>query len=46
MEVNTEGISCCFDDESTRMLTDYRKEGLDETFRVISDAMSSRELSG
>ncbi|HLQ07324.1 MAG TPA: methyltransferase domain-containing protein [Nitrososphaerales archaeon] len=46
MEVNTEGISCCFDDESKRMLKDYRKEGLDETSRVISDAMSSRDLSG
>ena len=46
MEVNTEGISCCFDDESKQMLKDYKKEGLDDTSMVVSDALSSRDLAG
>lgn len=46
MGVNTEGISCCFDDESKRMLKDYKKEGLDDTSTVVSDALSSRDLPG
>lgn len=46
MGLNTEEISCCFDDESKRMLKDYRKEGLDDTSRVISDTLVSRDLSG
>jgi 2-polyprenyl-3-methyl-5-hydroxy-6-metoxy-1,4-benzoquinol methylase len=46
MGVNTEGISCCFDDESKRMLKDYRKDGLDDTSIVVSDALGSRGLSG
>lgn len=46
MVANTEGISCCFDDESKNMLKDYRKEGLDDTSRVVSDALVSRDLSG
>jgi 2-polyprenyl-3-methyl-5-hydroxy-6-metoxy-1,4-benzoquinol methylase len=46
MELNTEGISCCFDDESRRMLKDYRKDGLDDTSMVVYDALSSRDLAG
>ncbi|MDA4120739.1 MAG: methyltransferase domain-containing protein [Thaumarchaeota archaeon] len=46
MGVNTEGISCCFDDESKQMLKDYRKEGLDDTSTVVSNALSSRDLAG
>jgi 2-polyprenyl-3-methyl-5-hydroxy-6-metoxy-1,4-benzoquinol methylase len=46
MGVNTEGISCCFDDESKQMLKDYRKDGLDDTSLVVSDALSSRDLAG
>jgi 2-polyprenyl-3-methyl-5-hydroxy-6-metoxy-1,4-benzoquinol methylase len=46
MGINTEGISCCFDDESKRMLKDYRKDGLDDTSRVVLDALGSRGLLG
>ncbi|HEV2139470.1 MAG TPA: methyltransferase domain-containing protein [Nitrososphaerales archaeon] len=46
MGVNTEGISCCFDDESERMLKDYRKDGLDDASMVVLDALSSRDLAG
>jgi SAM-dependent methyltransferase len=46
MGVNTEGISCCFDDESKRALKDYRKQGLDDTSGIISDALGSRGLTG
>jgi 2-polyprenyl-3-methyl-5-hydroxy-6-metoxy-1,4-benzoquinol methylase len=46
MGVDTEGISCCFDDESKQMLEDFKKEGLDDTSLVVSDALGSRGLSG
>lgn len=46
MGVNTDGISCCFDDESKRMLKDYRKDGLDDTSRVVSEALGSRDFTG
>jgi 2-polyprenyl-3-methyl-5-hydroxy-6-metoxy-1,4-benzoquinol methylase len=46
MGVDTEGISCCFDDESKRMLKDYKKDGLDDTSRVVADALGSRDLPG
>jgi SAM-dependent methyltransferase len=46
MGVNTEGISCCFDEESKRMLKDFKKEGLDDTSLVVSEALGSRGLSG
>lgn len=46
MGINTEGISCCFDEEAKRMLKDYKKEGIDDTGMVVSDALGSRGLSG
>jgi magnesium-protoporphyrin O-methyltransferase len=46
LELDTSGISCCFDDESTKMVKDYRKKGLGQTSKAILSALSSRGLSG
>jgi SAM-dependent methyltransferase len=46
MEVDTEGISCCFDRESRRMLKDYRKEGLSDTAEAIANAVTGQGFAG
>jgi magnesium-protoporphyrin O-methyltransferase len=44
--IDTEGISCCFDQESQRMLKDYRKKGLGDTAVAIADAITKDGFSG
>jgi SAM-dependent methyltransferase len=46
MQTDTHGISCCFDEESAKMLDDYRKEGLSVTGRGILAALDARGISG
>ncbi|MDE1852323.1 MAG: hypothetical protein KGI38_01115 [Thaumarchaeota archaeon] len=46
MGIDTGGISCCFDQESQRMLRDYRKSGLGETSLLIADALAKGGLDG
>lgn len=46
METDAQGISCCFDQESPRMLEEYRKKGLSKTARTILSALGSRGLAG
>ncbi len=45
MNVDTGGISCCFDEESKRMLKDYRKNGLNQTAMKISETLSKQGLA-
>jgi SAM-dependent methyltransferase len=44
--VETSGISCCFDEESAKMLDDYRREGLGDTSRAIASALEARSVKG
>jgi SAM-dependent methyltransferase len=46
MEVDTGGISCCFDRESQRMLDEYRKDGLSDTAEAIADAVTGEGFTG
>lgn len=46
MGADTGGISCCFDQESQRMLEDYRKKGLGDTSTAIADELAKRGLAG
>jgi SAM-dependent methyltransferase len=46
LETDTGGISCCFDEESSKMLDDYRKEGLSITGSAILSALTSRGIAG
>ncbi len=46
MDADTRGISCCFDQESQRMLKDYRKKGLGETSNAIADTLGRNGLKG
>jgi SAM-dependent methyltransferase len=44
--VGTSGIACCFDQESQRVLRDYRDKGLSDTSRKILDSLPKREIAG
>lgn len=46
MEVDTCGISCCFDEESKSMLEGYRKNGLGHTSVRIANVLAKRGLAG
>ena len=46
MELDTSGISCCFDEESPKMVKDYRDKGLGFTSKAIMTALLSRGLAG
>lgn len=43
---DTEGISCCFDQESKKMFEDYRKHGLSETAVALVDALPMDSVKG
>ena len=46
MDVDTSGISCCFDQESKETLKDYRKNGLGHTSSAIANSLARRGLAG
>lgn len=46
MDVGTKGISCCFDQESERMLKDFRKKGLGDTATGIINSIGEQGLAG
>lgn len=46
MHVDTEGISCCFDERAHEMVDDYRRGGLSETSSVILDYLRGSGLQG
>ncbi len=46
MDVDARGISCCFDQDSQRMLDGYRKKGLGDTSAAIADELGKRGLAG
>lgn len=46
MGVETGPISCCFDQESERMLKDFRKKGLSNTATTIADSIGNSALAG
>jgi magnesium-protoporphyrin O-methyltransferase len=46
LAVETKGISCCFDQESEKMLKDFRKKGLDDTAAGIIDSIGKPRLMG
>ena len=46
MRTSVEAVSCCFDEESERMLKDFRKKGLRKASRVILADLTSRGLKG
>jgi SAM-dependent methyltransferase len=46
LETDTRGISCCFDEESAKMLDDYRKRGLSSTGRTILSALKAKGITG
>ncbi|QQG48138.1 MAG: class I SAM-dependent methyltransferase [archaeon] len=46
MATDTSGITCCFDEESERMLEDYRRRGLGSTSKTILAALRERGLAG
>ncbi len=46
MELDTRGISCCFDEESKRILKDYRKSGLGSQSSLILSGLKQLGLMG
>ncbi len=46
MGMDTSGIACCFNEESNKMLEDYRKDGLADTSLATADAVASKDFSG
>jgi SAM-dependent methyltransferase len=46
LKPDVQGIACCFDDESNRMLKDFRKKGLGETAKAIHSVLKTREITG
>lgn len=46
LNIDTAGISCCFDKESQGMLEDYRNKGLDGTAKIVGDVLAVRGLEG
>lgn len=46
MVIETRPISCCFDQESERMLKDFRKHGLSDTAGAIIDSVGREDLVG
>lgn len=46
MDADTSGISCCFDEESSKFVKDYRDKGLGFTSKAIMTVLQSRGLSG
>ena len=46
MKVDTDGIGCCFDARTSRMLDNFRRKGLGKTATAILDYLASRGTSG
>jgi SAM-dependent methyltransferase len=46
LDYDTCGISCAFDEQSEKMLKDYRKDGLADTSLTIADAVAGQGFSG
>jgi SAM-dependent methyltransferase len=46
LDPDTSGISCCFDEESSKFVKDYRDKGLGFTSKAILTALKSRGVSG
>ena len=46
VEVDPDGIACCFDGRTSRMLANYRRRGLGKTAAAVLDFIASRQTTG